>query len=172
MTPDTDLATIGEHVGKVVRVGGLVVEVDAGGFELDDGTAVARVVLRDGFAALLDHVRPGEAVAATGRIELVDGAFVVVIDDEDGALVRIGDLGQALPFGPTPVPERSPAAAPAPLEAGSLGPEPGPAGLAAVLLLSATSLLLTVSRRLLARRRARRALVARLSELGDTPVGA
>ena len=52
-------------------------------------------------AALLPHLRAGEAVAATGVVELVDGAAVVVVDD-DGALVRVGSLGQALPIGGVP----------------------------------------------------------------------
>jgi hypothetical protein len=98
VTPDTDLAMLLEHVGERVRVGGLVARLAEDGFDLDDGTALARVVLRGELGALLPYLREGEAVAATGSVELVDGAAVVVVDD-DGSLVRVGSLGQALPIG-------------------------------------------------------------------------
>lgn len=164
VTPDTDLATLAEHLGAVVRVGGLVTSVVDDGFELDDGTATAPVVLRESFAALIVHVRTGEAVAATGRVELVEGRHVVVVDDA-GSLVRVGDLGQALPLGgePTLTP---PDAEPGTLVAGSwLGPEAGPASLGAALLLAALSALATVARRRIARDRLRAVVLARLARL-------
>ncbi|HJP87532.1 MAG TPA: lamin tail domain-containing protein [Candidatus Limnocylindrales bacterium] len=98
ITPDTDLAALGDHVGQRVRIGGLIARVAGDGFDLDDGTAIAHVVLKDDMAALIGEIREGEAVAATGTVELIGGAPSVVIDDA-GTLVRVGALGQALPIG-------------------------------------------------------------------------
>jgi hypothetical protein len=171
VTPDTDLATLSEHVGEVVRVGGLVHVVTLEGFELDDGTAIAPVVLRDGFTALLAHVRAGEAVAATGHVERLDGRLAVVVDDA-GALVRVGELGQAMPFiGPAPTP---PPAATLPIEADAawLGPDPGSAGLAAALLVGAMSALVTVLRRRSLNQRLRAVVLTRLTGLRGRVGGA
>ena len=99
VTPDTDLATIAELVGHRVRVGGLIARVAEAGFDLDDGTALARVELRGGMADLVPLLRQGEAIAAKGTVELVDEAPVVVVD-ETGTLVRVGTLGQAVPIAP------------------------------------------------------------------------
>ncbi|MES1239602.1 MAG: hypothetical protein ABUL57_01935, partial [Chloroflexota bacterium] len=98
ITPDTDLAVLGDHVGQRVRVGGLIARLAADGFDLDDGTAIAHVELRDDMTTLIGQLRDGEAVAATGTVELVNGAAVIVVDDA-GTLVRVGTLGQALPIG-------------------------------------------------------------------------
>ena len=43
---DADLVDLATFVGRNVRVGGLVVDLRADGFTLDDGTATGRVVLR------------------------------------------------------------------------------------------------------------------------------
>ena len=96
VTPDTDLAALMERVGERVRVGGLIARFADDGFDLDDGTALARVELHGDMAALLPHLREGEAVAATGLVKVVDGAANVIVDG-DGALLRVGSLGQALP---------------------------------------------------------------------------
>jgi hypothetical protein len=167
ITPDTDLATLADVVGTRVKVGGIVARIADDGFDLDDGTALARLELRGDMLALLPHLREGEAVAATGRVELVDGAAVVIVDG-DGTLVRVGTLGQGLPIGD--------ANAPAPSGAGS-GNAPVTAdsstgfggnvqvSLLALASLTALSVLATVIRRRLLQRRLRLALVKRLAGL-------
>ena len=44
-TPNVDLVDLAGHVGRNVRVGGLVTELTPDGFLLDDGTAIGQVVL-------------------------------------------------------------------------------------------------------------------------------
>jgi hypothetical protein len=90
-----DLRDLGTHVGQRVRVGGLVTEATADGFRLDDGTAAARVVLGGEAADLVSLVVPGDALDATGVVELRDGPVLVVQDPADVTLV--GDLGGADP---------------------------------------------------------------------------
>lgn len=167
ITPDTDLATLLEHVGSRVRVGGLIAAVAGDGFDLDDGTALAHVTLRDDMVALIEHLRAGEAVAATGVVELVDGAPMVVIG-ADGTLVRVGSLGQALPIGaggaiggPTPEPTVGPGS----MSADSTGLGSGFAPTSALAAISAISVFVTVLRRRLMRRQLRAVLVGRLATL-------
>jgi lamin tail-like protein len=164
ITPDTDLAVLGEHVGERVRVGGLIARLADDGFDLDDGTALARIVLRGDMAGLVPFLQEGEAVAATGTVELRDGAAIVVVDDE-GALVRVGVLGQALPIAPGADAATSSAAVGTVTEAGSLAPETGPASLLAVALLLLASVLATVLRKRRLQRQLRAALVERLGTL-------
>jgi len=177
ITPDTDLATLADRVGQRVRVGGLVERLAEDGFDLDDGTALARVQLRGEMAALLPHLRAGEAIAATGVVELIDGSPGVIVD-ETGALVRVGSLGQALPIagqgsGAFASPASSGGATALRAGAGALGPDLAPSSLLAMVVLSALSVLATVIRRRLVRRRLRTALVGRLASLrpreGSTP---
>ncbi len=66
---DADLVDLDAVVGRVVRVGGLVVELTADGFTLDDGTAIGRVVLRGAAREVLALVEPDDAVNAIGRVE-------------------------------------------------------------------------------------------------------
>jgi len=167
-TPDTDLATLGDAIGATVRVGGLVERIADDGFDLDDGTALARVLLRGDVLTLLPHLRAGEAVAATGRVELVDGAPAVVVD-EDGTLLRVGTLGEGLPIGDGTAPAPSETAGAGPLAADSSGGFGGPApvSLLALASLTALSVLATVVRRRLLQRRLRLALVGRLASLHD-----
>jgi hypothetical protein len=168
ITPDTDLATLADVVGQRVKVGGLVARVAEDGFDLDDGTALARVELRGDMRALLPHLHMGEAVAATGVVELVAGAPMVVVDDE-GALVRVGTLGEGLPIGDPGAPLSSgpPDASRGPIAASSSGVLGGPApmSLFALASLAGLSVLATVLRRRLLRRRLRLALVERLRAL-------
>jgi hypothetical protein len=169
ITPDTDLATLSEHVGDRVRVGGLIVRVTGDGFDLDDGTALAHVALRDDMAALLAHLREGEAIAATGLVALVDGAAVVVVGS-DGTLVRVGSLGQALPIGAAGAdgaasPSGGTGGLPVTADSAGLGPALPATSLIAMVLISVMSVLVTVLRRRLARRRLRTALVDRLGGL-------
>ncbi len=169
VTPDTDLAALLEHVGARVRVGGLIVKVTGDGFDLDDGTALAHVELRGDMAALLPHLRDGEAVAATGVVRVVDGAAVVIVGD-DGALVRVGSFGQALPIGPlanepSPAPSGNGGLSAMAADSTGLGSGLPPMSLVALLGISAMSVLATVLRKRLLRRRLRAALVERLATL-------
>lgn len=172
VTPDTDLATIADLVGKRVRVGGLIARVAESGFDLDDGTALARVELRGAMADLVPFLRQGEAIAATGTVALLDGAPVVVVD-ETGTLVRVGTLGQALPIGsngPQPIASagNGPGALAADAGSGIVG-GPAPASLLALAGLTALSVLATILRRRLLRRRLRVALIHRLATLRSGP---
>ena len=167
ITPDTDLAVLADHVGERVRVGGLIATVTDDGFDLDDGTALAKVRLRGAMADLLPHLRAGEAIAATGMVELDAGAAIIVVDD-DGALFRVGSLGQALPIaGMT-----GPGASVAPdgdraveADASGLGPDLAPTSLLTLAGLALLSIAATFVRRQLVRRRLRAVLVARLAGL-------
>src|SRR5205814_811708 len=69
VTPDTDLATLFEHIGSTVHVGGLIAELTADGFLLDDGTAVARIVLHGDALVLVPHLRVGDALAVHGQVQ-------------------------------------------------------------------------------------------------------
>ncbi len=172
VTPDTDLAALGEHVGERVRVGGLIATVAGDGFDLDDGTALARVELRGDMASLLSHLHAGEAVAATGVVTMIDGAPVIVVDGT-GSLLRVGSLGQALPIGGLPIATEPALAAPGGAatlgaDAGLLGPGAAPTSVLAIVLLTLASVLVTILRRRLLRRRLREVVVARLATLRPT----
>jgi hypothetical protein len=169
VTPDTDLATIADLIGKPVRVGGLIARVAEAGFDLDDGTALARVELRGGMADLVPLLRQGEAIAATGSVELVQGAPVVVVD-ETGTLVRVGTLGQAVPIGAAGGSEPTASAgtgvgALAADASGGVGGGPASESLLALAGLTALSVLATILRRRLLQRRLRVALIDRLATL-------
>ena len=175
ITPDTDLAVLAEHVGQRVRVGGLIARTSDDGFDLDDGTAVAHVALRDDMTGLLGQLRAGEAVAATGTVELVNGAAVVVVDDA-GTLVRVGTLGQALPIGDGAATGGSrDDAAGAPVSAvndTAAGAGFGPSGLFLLALVTALAVTAGTVRRRLDRRRLRAVLVERLATLGPRRLAA
>jgi hypothetical protein len=171
ITPDTDLATLLDHVGRRVRVGGLVVRLGDDGFDLDDGTALARIQLRGDMATLLPHLREGEAIAATGVVEVVNGDAIVAVD-AGGSLARVGSLGQALPIGPEAEPTPSPSGGGASaIRADStiFGSDLAPTSLLALGLITALSVLVTMLRRRLLRRRLRTALVDRLGSLRPRP---
>jgi hypothetical protein len=170
VTPDTDLATLSEHLGEVVRVGGIVRTLLADGFSLDDGTARSPVLLAGDMVGLRGVLEPGEAVAAVGRVSSVDGALAVTVDDE-GSLVRIGELGEALP-----IRTKAPASATAPVgdrispaivRAGGLDTMPLSSSILLVAGLTALSLLVTVLRRRQVRLRLRAVAVERLRALRD-----
>jgi hypothetical protein len=120
-------------------------------------------------AAVLSHLREGEAVAATGLVVLLDGAPAVVVD-EKGGLVRVGSLGQALPIagqGTDAFATAAPSGAPESLQAGAgpLGTDMAPTSLLALVALTLLSVVATVIRRRLVRRRLRLAVVQRLAGL-------
>jgi len=162
--PDVDLVTLSDHVGQTVRVGGLVSELAPDGFRLDDGTAIGRIVLTGEAADYLALIDPGDALNATGRVE-VDGEEPRVVVTDAAGLVRVGDLNAASGAGagdasPAPATADDLAAAPSRLAGGLLGPVgPGTAGVAGIVAFSVLSLLATVLRR----RRARRLLAVRVA---------
>jgi predicted lipoprotein len=175
VTPDTDLATIADHVGEQVHVGGLIASLAIDGFALDDGSATALIVLASDAVDLLPYLRVGDAVAATGIVtETADGFAVLVAGAAD--LVRVGDLGQALP-----VADASPG--PDPSGPGTTGLGTGaslttalgldaaaaPFGVLAMAGLSVVSLCVTLLRRRQERRRLRAVVVGRLGAL--RPIG-
>jgi len=157
---DADLVDLDAFVGRTVRVGGLVVDLQADGFTLDDGTAVGRVVLRSTAIDALVLVEPEDALNVIGRVEsTLDGPVVVV--DDPGRVIVAGD-----PVATASSPDASPTAAG--VEASSAaggagrfagltgGPSPldaGAAGLGTLLAISAASVVVTILRREHARRR-------------------
>jgi hypothetical protein len=159
---DADLGALAEHAGELVRVGGLVVEPTAMGFELDDGTAIAAVRLAEDAAAYLGLVEPGDAVNAIGRVESDDaqpGAWIVVVTSPNG-LLRVGDLGEPRavaaprPSASLPVPAVEDEASVARRETRRLGLDQliadgagGPAGLLSLALMAALSVASAVVRR-------------------------
>jgi uncharacterized protein YdeI (BOF family) len=169
VTPDTDLATLFEHIGARVHVGGLVREVTDDGIVLDDGTAIARIVLHGDGLVLLPHLEVGDALAAMGVVEQ-DGEALFVSVASGADLFRVGALGQALPVDPVagagagqnPV---ASAANPALAGAAGLGPIPAELSLATIVGLSGVSLLVTLLRRRAAERRSRAIVLARLASL-------
>jgi hypothetical protein len=145
---DVDLATLAEHIGALVRVGGLVEAPTADGFTLDDATAVARVVLEGDAAEFIGLLEPGDALNAVGVVARRDDEIVVVVSD-GGGLTRVGDLGQALPIGRQGTAEPQPQAASARTLAGlGTGTFDLPVlGLSGLLIVSMLSAALTVFRR-------------------------
>jgi hypothetical protein len=112
--PDVALAALAEHVGLVVRVGGLVTGVEPDRIRLDDGTAVAGVVLEGTAADLLPLLQPGDAVNATGTPD-ERGEVVLVVTDA-AEVVLLGDPGSG-----------TGATSPDPLDvAGLIGVDDGP----------------------------------------------
>ena len=105
---DIDIATLGEHRGETVRVGGIVTEIASGGILLDDGTAVGRIVLVGDAAGYLDLLVPGDALDAVGRVRGDVGALELEVATAAG-IARVGDPGPD-PAGPGSIdPTGSPA---------------------------------------------------------------
>jgi hypothetical protein len=98
---DVDLGELSEHIGAVVRVGGLVVGLEPGAIVVNDGTARGRVELVGEAAAYLPLIEPDDAVNATGRVVLSGGRAEVSVSDP-GGLLRVGDLGEPMPLGSGP----------------------------------------------------------------------
>jgi hypothetical protein len=170
---EADLAALEEHIGSLVRVGGLVTETRPDGFLLDDGTAVEAVVLTGEAAAYRALVRTGDAIGLVGLVAGEGTNLRLVVDDPAG-IVRLGALGEAIPIAATSAAE--PAAtpvAPSGVAAASFSGPIGPfgwlgagwLGASGVLALSATSLIVTLVRRRRARQRLIRTLAARIAGL-------
>lgn len=176
---DADLSNLEPHLGRTVRVGGLVVELTADGFELDDGTAIGRIVLSGDAAAYLPLIEPGDALNATGRVERRDDALLVRVTDPAG-IARVGDplpAPTAAPVEPSPDSNGAAIAPPgsgsAPRAAGlgesiDLGPS-GTAGLVSLVLVSVASAAVTLLRRDRLRRQMLARVAVRLAAIGVGP---
>ena len=178
--PDADLVDLGLFVGQTVRVGGLIVDLRPGGLALDDGTAIGFVVLRGEALDLLALMEPDDAINVTGRVELGPDGLAVVADDP-GGISQAGD--------PIPPAEARPAdgvaggspgaraeagpfesASPSIQSAGFLDgpPDPGAgiAGIGSLIAISMVSLIVSLSRRALARRRLDARIATRVAAIG------
>ncbi|HEY2888804.1 MAG TPA: hypothetical protein VGJ17_09325 [Candidatus Limnocylindrales bacterium] len=172
VTPDTDLATLFEHVGARVHVGGLITELTSDGFLLNDDTAIARVELDGDALVLLPHLAVGDALAAWGVVGQ-DGEELHVTVSSAGDLVRVGDLGQALPVlagaiggaGASAATTASAGPNPALTIGAALDGMPAELSVATIGGISLLSVLVTVVRRRTAARRSRAAIVARLATI-------
>ena len=178
---DADLVDLPTLVGRVVRVGGLVVDLRPDGFTLDDGTAVGRIVLRDAALEMLALIEPEDALNVTGR-RGDHGRRSAGRRRRPGRVVVAGDpvaAGGALaPHGggvARSAPRRQPAvsgegrlagltSAPWPLDAGT-------AGLGGLVAISLASLAVTLLRREQARRRLAARIADRLAALGGRDGG-
>jgi len=172
---ELDLVVLAAHVGETVRVGGLVQATTDEGFRIDDGTAVAEVRLRAAATDVAGSILVGDALSATGRVELdpSNGAAIVVVEDPAG-ITLVGDLG--VDDASSAVPDDASSPVPAASSAGVDGAGQGarytssgaglgdPAipeiGALGILLLALASLAVTVLRR----QRMRRRLAARIAD--------
>jgi hypothetical protein len=173
---DIDLAQIRDHVGTLVRVGGLVGDVAADGFSLDDGTAEERVVLGGAALDQLSLIETGDALNAIGTVQAgaAGGAPVVAVSDPAG-IVRVGDpVGDA----PSSAPSDAPPVAIEPVAAddpsthrasGLLVATLPDVGIAGILLAGLGSLAVTLLRRHRMRRRLAARVARRLSAIVSAP---
>jgi hypothetical protein len=168
--PDIDLATLGDHVGALVRIGGLVVARTADGFTIDDGTAIGRVALRGEAAAFLELIEAGDALGVVGRVEPGTNGELVVVATDPAGLVRLGSLGEIVPLAAGAAPSTMPGPAKAPVAAAGLadplhGIDGGWLGLVGVVVASLGSLLVTIARRRRAHLVLRRVVAGRMAGL-------
>jgi len=179
--PDVDLVALAAHVRETVRVSGLVASVAGDAFRLDDGTAVASVRLRAAAADIAGSILVGDALSATGRVELDPsaGAAILVIDDPAG-IALVGDLGVGDP-GPGDAPSAGTGPASGSPAAGSAGAATGPAtavaaglgdpavpevGALGLMMIGLASLVVTLLRRRRTRGRLAARIAARLAAIG------
>jgi hypothetical protein len=170
---DVDLARLADHLGETVRVGGLIVDLAAAGVSLDDGTAVASIVLEREAGVYLPLLEPGDAINAIGRVERRDEELVVALSDPAG-LARVGDLAEPSsdppPAAPEPLPAPEAPGAPRTASSDSFGlGVPGTAGVASVLLISIASVGVTLLRHPQLRHRLLARAAARLPVIGRRP---
>ncbi len=170
---DVDLADVPALIGRVVRVGGVVVAGDAGQLVLDDGTAQATVRL-PADAAASAPLPVGTAVTLVGRVAATAGGGVHLELRAMADLVRAGDPSTALRADSDPAAASAPPLAPAPGDAAS-GAEVDPgqsAALGVIAILAAAVLLLLVRGALRSRGRldgtSRRRIRGRLVGLAPT----
>jgi hypothetical protein len=180
---DVDLVSLAEHVGRTVRVGGLVSTLVEDGFLLDDGTAVGRIRLGGSASEYHALLEEGDAVNATGRVAAEGGEFLIVVEEAAG-LVRAGDpdmgagdtaadVGAQTSSGDTgdaDQPAASAGSAGATRVAGGLlgGALPEAAGVLGLVLATVASLGVTTLRRHRSRRLLARRIAARLATFGGT----
>ncbi len=183
-----DLATLGDHLGALVQVGGLLGNVTGEGFVLDDGTAAVTVRLVGDAASFVELLHHGDAIGVVGRV-IADpgqptGGRLEVADP--AGLVRLGTLGEVVPI--TAASDGTPVGDPR-LDPGLPGPGdasdhaglalvasalaiPGVAPLVGVMI-AAIGIILIAGAVLYRRRRARlgllRRLNGRLANLGGSP---
>jgi hypothetical protein len=166
---DVDLVALDEHVGRQVRVGGLVAAIVADGFDLDDGTSIGRVVLRGAALNALPSIGIGDALGAIGKVERTNEAVVIAIEDPAG-IVLVGDPVAAESAAAPGAGSPDPSAATLPTGPGGraaamadpLVPELGVVG---ILLIGAASLAVTALRRQRSRRLLTARIAARLDDL-------
>jgi hypothetical protein len=173
-----DLVTLPEHIGEVVRVGGLVAAVVADGLDLDDGTSVERVTLRGDAHSVLVSIGEGDALGVLGRAErTADGSVIVAVDDPAGVHLIADPTTETSPEPSARGQMASPSTATA-AHAAALGDEAVPqVGAAGLVLIGIASLGVTLLRRRQLRQRFAARLSARLDELVEaaanrTPGGA
>ncbi len=166
--PTVGLGELADHPGERVKVGGLVVDLVADGFTLDDGSAIGHVELRGEAAAFLGLVEPGDAVDVIGTVE-PDAAGVRLVVDAGADLVRLGGLGERDASPPPSVDPAGGVAADAPSDGPGV-PLAGPVGVAGSsdLTIIVTGWLVlaiggSAALALVRRRRSRRALAARIA---------
>jgi hypothetical protein len=177
-----DAAGLASLAGRSVRVGGLVVAVDATGLVLDDGTGSARLDLAGDARSLLPLLGPGDAIGAVGVVQAGTPPTIRVTDAAD--LVRLGDLGEELPLSDKVVPAdgtevlpsddpgapSSPVtASPETVAAGGVGDvpfAPMTAGAGSIGALATAGAMLVVVRRRRDRRIVRARIARRVAEIG------
>jgi outer membrane biosynthesis protein TonB len=184
---DADLATLPSLAGVRVRVGGIVVAIAGDRVSIDDGTATGSLQLTGDAADLLPLLEPGDAVGAVGLVAAASGGPMVRVDDPAG-LVRLGDLGEALPLDPAaplgvvavtgstlaaaapPAPADHVGALEAPADAGTAtGGSPLMAGVGLALVASSGWACLVAVRRRRDHGRVRARVEARLAALATMP---
>jgi hypothetical protein len=178
--PDADMVDLGLFVGQTVRVGGLIVDLRPGGLALDDGTAIGFVVLRGEALDLLALMEPDDAINVTGQVELGPDGLAVVADDP-GGISQAGDPippAEARPADGVARDSRGARAESGPVESptpsiqgagffdGPLDPGAGIAGIGSLFAISMVSLIVSLSRRALARRRLDARIAARVAAIG------
>ena len=183
-TPTSSISIHGS--ARIVRVGGLVVDLQPDGFTLDDGTAIGRVVLRGPALERLALIEPDDALNAIGRVEAAAAGAIVVVDDPAG-IIQAGDPVAAAPGtspeaspGPSTVPSGTPgtlggSAGRLAGLGGTLPFDAGTAGLGTLAAISAASVAVTLLRRAYGRRRLSARIAGRLATFaapaGDPPGG-
>ena len=150
------------------------------GFTLDDGTATGRLILRGAALDLLPLIEPDDALDATGHVEASPDGAVLVVDDPAGIVQASDPLAAAPSVNPSVDPAAGAVDATAPPPAGgrfagvgigSIGLDPGAAGLGTLLAISAASLAVTVLRRERLRRRMATRIAGRLAAFVSPSTG-
>jgi len=173
--PDVDLDGLGAAEGRLVRVGGLVVDLGPDRFRIDDGTAVGTIVLAGAALDLLVLIEPGDAINVDGTVVRTEDGWVVRTADP-AALALVGDPVAPDPMAPIADDPVSPSPAPSPAGSFNLAgfrfPGTGTAGMAGVGTLIALTLSSLAMTLLIRRQRAGRAftrrVAARLAAIGVT----